>query len=336
MKPITVQDLVDQVRAQLDEINTTGVDTVRDILPALNRAQDKASDILAKCYPDPLLAMATFTLGTSATNDYPIPEDALSDRVMHLVVNIGSSIPVEVKKLSFYQAWQYQTQAKASIPYGYFITGRMIKFVPEASSNYTFSIYYVRQPQPFVLPYGRVTNIGSNTLVLDSATDEVGHSPSSNIGDYSCFVNIIDPNTGGIRLTNQVKSTDLVTNPAAPIITFKTTGDTLDRSIVWGNTPVLATALSSQGVLLDDYVCPVGGTCVPELRVPTTNFYVQYAVAELRRKLGDEQAMNEFNILQQLQKDVTEMWTAREQDMRVIRRSPFLSAPTQRYVTSEK
>ena len=47
---IAVNDLIDEVRSMLDEDNRTSVSDTADILPALNRAQNYAANILSRHY----------------------------------------------------------------------------------------------------------------------------------------------------------------------------------------------------------------------------------------------------------------------------------------------
>ena len=47
----TVDTLVEEVRALTNELNQDSLQTARDILPALNRAQDHMMTILATHYP---------------------------------------------------------------------------------------------------------------------------------------------------------------------------------------------------------------------------------------------------------------------------------------------
>lgn len=44
---LIVDDVIDSVRSQLDEENSSNLDDVRDILPALNRAQKKNDFIVS-------------------------------------------------------------------------------------------------------------------------------------------------------------------------------------------------------------------------------------------------------------------------------------------------
>jgi hypothetical protein len=80
--PITVTDLVDQVRSLMDEENTVTISS-SEILQALNRAQDYATDLLSRHYPDPLLARSTTTT-VAGQQAYEMPEDIFEDKLQKI------------------------------------------------------------------------------------------------------------------------------------------------------------------------------------------------------------------------------------------------------------
>ena len=82
---LTVQDLVDQVRNQVDEQDQDAVSLEGDILPVLNRAQDYAYNILARKYQEPLLTYTQLTL--TSGQEYDIPEDAFEDRIEKIEIH---------------------------------------------------------------------------------------------------------------------------------------------------------------------------------------------------------------------------------------------------------
>ena len=86
---ITVDDLIDQVRSLLDEDNIESVSDSADIIPALNRAQDYASNILARHYEAPLLKKVEITT-VSGQEEYFIPEDAMEERIERVEVKVNN------------------------------------------------------------------------------------------------------------------------------------------------------------------------------------------------------------------------------------------------------
>lgn len=332
MRPTTTQDLVDQVRSQIDEDNVVGIKTLTDIVPALNRGQDHACEILAHHYPDPLIASSTITL-QAGVEYYPIPEDAMGDRVNKMETLIPG-FPADLKRVAYNQMSEYETLGVVPIPYGYCIVGRNIRVLPKASGTYPARMWYVRQPQPLVLPWGRITRINAaqNYLVVDSLGDSEGTAPTTAIDDLTSYFNIIDAQTGEIKGTFQVRAI------SGNRIDIKTTPDP-NRTTVWNNP--IATDLSAQltttlqAPAVDDYICPVDGTCVPMLKNPFANFFIQFAVAAMRRKLGDASGLEE-NVLAQFEKEVKSTWAGREHAQRVLKKSQYLSLPFRRYITGTR
>ncbi len=109
----TVDNLVDEVRQQLDELNQDSVSTSGDILPSLNRASDYAFDILARKYPEPILKYS-FMDFTSGVTEYDIPESVFEDRILKLetVLPVGTSSLanyVEIQRISYSDVGNYDT-----------------------------------------------------------------------------------------------------------------------------------------------------------------------------------------------------------------------------------
>lgn len=315
---VTVDSLVEAVRSQLHETNVEAVDTVIDILPALNRAQDFAVDIYSRYYPDPYLTHAVLTL-SGGTQEYDIPDEAFEDRILKVEMSIGNSLgrPTyrEVQRIAFTDISNYESASVSSIPYYYAVVGRKIRFVPVPSGTYNSRIWYIREPEKMVLQQGRVTviNITSNYLVVD----QLGGDLQTTTDQLQSYINVIDGSTGEIRSTHQIQS--LTGNR----ITIRTTPA---RSSVLGRT---VTGVLPDTIEKDDYVCVVEGSCVPFLNSPTSNFAVQYAVNEMTRKLGGD-VTPEVQMLKDLEDQVTRTWTGRETTLRVTKRSPIFGVTTRR------
>ena len=164
----TVDDLVDQVRSQIDEDNIDSIDTDVDILPALNRAQDFAFNILARHYEEPLLSTTTLEL-FAGTSEYPMPENAFEDRLEKVEISIGGS-QFEVQRISFRDLSFYETSLQVNVPYYYTVVGRKIRFVPEPTGTYNARIWYLREPVELGLTQGRITRVeaDSNYVVVDA------------------------------------------------------------------------------------------------------------------------------------------------------------------------
>lgn len=317
----TVQNLIDEVRAQLDEENKDSVDTDKDILPSLNRAQDYAFDILARKYQEPILARTTLdVLGNQ--EEYDIPENVFEDRIqkMEVMVPSGSSGQAtyrEIQRISYRDISNYESTNKTNVPYYYCIIGRKIRLIPSPTGTYDIRMWYLRNPEKLKTPQGRITvvNTTSNYVVVDSS----GASLTTEADQLGSYVNLIDGQTGEIKGTMQIQvlSDNRLTFRSTP------TRDSVLNRAVSGN-------LSSLSVGLDDYISPIDGTCVPYYGKPVSNFLIQFAVAEITRKLGGSADMEE-KILEKFEKQVERTWAGRETTLRIKKKSPNWGVPVNRW-----
>lgn len=305
----TTQNLLDECRSQLDESNTDTVDDSKDLLPALNRALDYAGSILAKRYPDPFIKQSILPL-VGGQNEYDIPEDCFEDRVLKVELNTNNQF-WEIRRLSFYDAGKFET-GTASVPEAYSIVGRKIRVLPSPTGSHSLRIWYFRQPEELVAPQGRITvvNTAGNYIVVDTA----GADLSTESDTLESYVNIVDGQTGAIKFTGQIQSID------ESRIMFRTTATRASATVL--NRPVELTLPTS--IELDDWICSVRGTCVPEFSQPVSNFLIQYTVAEITRKLGGD-AQTEDKILDKFEKQVGGTWSGRENTARIQNRSRALS-----------
>ena len=305
----TVNDLIENVRGQLDEQNADSVDTRRDILPTLNRAQQFAFDTLARKYPEPILKYTTLTLEAGVL-EYTLPEDSFEDRIQKLEIAIPSGqgfIYREVQRIDYMDITYYESGSTSSSPLYYCIIGRKIRLVPPSNGVYNARLWYLRSPEVLTTPQGRVTviNTASNYVIVDSAGEDLT-TQSDQLGSY---VNVVDGQTGEIKGTLQIQSLNdnKVTFRTAPTRTT-----VVNRSV--------SGALSSISIERDDYLSPVVGTCVPYYGQSISNFLIQFTVAEITRKLGG-QASTEEDILKKYEQQVERTWAGRETSMRIKKKS---------------
>ena len=171
------------------------------------------------------------------------------------------------------------------------------------------------------MPQGRVTllNTAQNYLIVDS----IGADLTTQSDQLNSYVNIINGQTGEIRSTLQIQS--LVDNK----ITFRSVPS---RTTVLGRT--VSGTLVDTGLEADDYVCVSSGICVPYYGKPTANFLIQFAVAELVRKLGG-QSQDEEAILKKFEEQVDKTWVGRQIDTRVKKKSNNWGVSTRRNVWSK-
>lgn len=316
----TVNDLVDEVRSQLDEENVDSVNDSRDILPALNRAQNIAFDILARKYPEPLIFPATLDLIASQSN-YAMPENVFEDRIQKVEIaiptNNGRFTYQELQRVSYRDSGLYESSVNSNVPSYYTIFGRTIRIIPSPSGTYDARIWAMRNPEKLVTQQGRITIVptAGNYLILDGLGDGLT-TESDQLGSY---VNVIDGQTGEIKGSLQIQSL------TADKATFRTVPL---RSTVLGR-DILA-ALTDVAVEQDDYICSVVGTCVPYYSRPVGNFMIRHAVNSIKGKLEELDAL-EKSMVEELEQQVARTWAGREQTMRVKKRSRIWGKPTRRW-----
>lgn len=301
----TVSNLVSEVRSLLDELNVDSVDTEQDILPSLNRAQDFAFDILARKYPEPILKYVATTLVANQA-EYDIPDGVFEDRIQKIEITIGENQQI-VDRISYRDISAYEGPGTTPIPLFYCIIGRKIRFVGTPSGTYAARIWYLRDPEQLVLPQGRILTINTTGINYVNV-DEVGSSLTTDSTDLGSYVNWIDGGTGEVRSTLQIGT---IVDEKISFRTVPTRATVLNRTI---------DAAAPAAGIQDDYLSPIQGTCVPYYGRPTCNFLIQFTVAELSRKLGNETQTQE-QILDKFEKQVERTWVGRERQMRVQRRN---------------
>lgn len=294
--PILVSDLIDQVRAQVDEANHE-VLTDFDILQAINRGQDYAIDILARYYPEPLLKSFQYQL-VSGQTDYDLPEDMFEDRLMQVNIRkIGTQRIWPTERISFTRLADVQSTTVTDVPWYHAIIGRHFRLSPPPNGVNQVEGWYVREIESLELPQGRIDSISiANRQLTLSNMDTALVS----YGD-AAFVNIVDGTTGEVKATMQIQSVTL--SPYYRVV-FRAT----PTSATWLGKTVVGEIPST--VEAGDYICYAAGTCVPYFKKPITNFLVQYAIAEVRRRLGEEAALEE-QVLKRFEEQVVRTWANR-------------------------
>lgn len=316
----TVDNLVAETRSMLDEANVDSIDTNTDILPALNRAQDYAFDVLARKYPEPILTYSYMNL-SSGVAEYSIAEDVFEDRILKVEIRIpsgsGNDQFREIQRVSYNDMSEYETPGLSNMPYYYCIFGRTIRLSSAPTGNYGVRIWYLRNPEKLVLPQGRITivNTASNYVIVDQAGSDLT-TESDQLGSY---VNLIDGQTGVIKgsLQIQILQDNKLAFRAVPL-----RSTVLNREI--------AGSITGLAVNADDYVCNVAGIAVPYYGQPTCNFMIQYAVSELTRKLGGN-GQEQEQVLEKFEKQVERTWVKRENTTRIKKRSKIWGLPANRW-----
>jgi hypothetical protein len=309
---LTVDDLVEQVRSQLDETNTANV-TDPELIQALNRGQRKASNMTARYFRDLMWAQTVVTTEAARTT-YPIPDEAYGRRINHCTVQI-QSIPYPLKRISNAEKHNYNIDSQAQRPYYYTVTKNTLEIYPPPAPGLPINVHYTAKPEDMVTNQGRIesVNTGSNYILVD----ELGSDVSTTSTGFNSYVNFVDYITGAVKGTLQVSAIDTNTKQ----ITFKTTG--LTRTTVLGKT--IGTAIPSD-VEPDDFISIVTGTCVPELPEAYIDFLMQSAIVDIRRRFG-EPAEEEYRHYKELEAEIKKMWIGRESQNRIRKASTHWKGP---------
>ena len=315
VRRLTTSDLVSEVRSLLDEQNAASIDDQADILPALNRAQDVAANILAKHYESPLLAYTSITVTTE--REYPIPRLAFEQRLEKIEVQIQNGLYNPVKRVNYRDATLLETTAHTSIPMFYSEIGDRFRLYPAPTGAYPMRVWYIQDPDPLVLEQGTLTALPGGQQVV---VDNVGSLLSVEVDQFSSYVNFVDGTTGAIKGTCQLQSIS-----DNNLLTFRTTPTrttVLEKPVSGSLPPNLA---------VDDFICTVDGNCISVLKKPFANFLISMAVSELKNtKLGMQDEMAE-KVRLEMKKIVQQSWAGREQFMKVRSSNPHWERVGRRY-----
>lgn len=321
---LTVNNLIQDVRSLIDEQNQVSISDEDDILPALNRAQDVAANILARHYESPLLAY-TLQYMTSGVKEYDIPRDAFEQRLEKIEVQIQNGLFNPVKRQNYRDATLLETTARTAFPLFYSEIGDKYRLYPSPTGAYPLRVWYNKDPESLVQEQGTISGpVDGTTKQLNNSVNyvvvnDIGDKLTTADGLFTSYVNFIDGFTGRIKGSCQVR------NFTSDTVYFKSIPD---RTEVLGHT--ISGSLPTD-LALDDLICTVDGNCISVLKKPFANFLIQMAASELlNTKLGIQNEMSE-KLRQEMQKLVQESWVGRENYARVRSGSPHWERIGRRY-----
>jgi len=310
-----VDDLIADVRSLLDEENQAAVDDDRDILPALNRAQDVAANILARHYESPMLIYKDVALQGNQ-QEYDIPDDAFEQRLEKVDLKNGL-VYYPLARISYRDVTLFETSTRINIPYFYCVIGNKYRIIPGPTNTNSLRIWYLYDPLPLVKQQGRITLVNSadNYILVDA----IGEDLTTEADQLDSYVNIIDGQSGIRKASFQIQS--LIDNK----IKFKTI-PSRDEVL---NIPIndsIATLVDNEGLAItinqDDYVCVIKGACIPFFKKPFSNYLIAHAVAEISViKLGGEMGMVQ-QVKEDMEKTVEHSWVGRESTLTVKKKNP--------------
>lgn len=293
---LLTESLISDVRSCLDEVNRSRIDDDIDILPALNRGLDHGSSLLARHYDD---VMVKFKEITPTSNLIDIPADAFEDRIEKIELKRESGYydidRVAVRDLSKYES----TYTTNSLPLCWAMVGKQIRVAPSNAIG-TLRLHYLLDPLPLGKTMGRITRVGADFVVIDELSDEV----TTNADLPSSYINVIEPLTGIIRGSLQVKRIN------GNRLEFKTTPD---KTTYLGQDVL---TLDTIGLAEEDRITLAGTTCTPFMKKPLSNFLISFAEGEIRRKMGEDNEL-QLRATTTLKADVERQWAGRESTFKV-------------------
>lgn len=302
----TTKALIEEIRGILDENNEANIDDRRDILPALNRAYDKAVNIISRHYVDALVKKRMVTVAERGEDDlWDIPADAFEERLLKAEVRVGN-IYHELKRVDYTDVTELETPGVVSAPYYYTIEGRKWRTLPKASGAYPFRIWTATTPGPLQMEQGRVASFNSTAGFL--LLDELDPDLSTESASLRSYINVVDGATGAIKGTHQVAQVlgNRLTIRSVP------SRDSVFGRVVTGTLPL--------NLAKDDYICSAQGTVIPVLQHTLSTYLVEYAVLDMQRKLAEDPQLGKM-LESELANNLEKMSFGREPDKRVKKRN---------------
>ena len=299
---LTTADLIAEVRSISDEANVEDL-TDADIISSLNRAQDRAASILSRHYPEPLLTR--YSIAPTTDSAFPLPEDILEDKLVKLEVEYSGDY-IEVTRISYRDITDFEVPAgmrAVTYPQFYYIKDDEFILLPAGGSFTSLRVWYIRDPLPLVAPQGQIMKIsgGANGVWLDN----VGADLTPLMDEKNSYVNIIDGETGKRKGSLQIL------NISDKLVNFRTVPE---RSNVDGLS--ISGSLSTVGAAPDDYICTIHGSCIPFRKKPLSNFLINFAVADVMRKMGGAVEVA-IQIAKDFEQEVERMWAGQENTLRI-------------------
>lgn len=288
-----VADLVLETREQADELNTAAKSDDA-IVRIMNRGLRFVADQLAKSWEEPLVARIIYSPSLYNRDiGFPLPDDIFEDRVTLVSVDTPAA-PTQIAFRDYSQVQSLLIKGSRSfIPVACFIKGRFLFLAPQPGAAYNILIDYVRLPDPFVFPIGRITAV---SLVGDSVsmdpTSFQSHGSAQISTDQTsnaAYVNLVDGMTGVIKATRQVQ---LVQGSQVQFRAAPTRTEVEGRAVTgpFSTQGPFDPLTGASAVEIGDYLCPVDGSCVPQWSQMLTTYVVDYSVAAIGRSLGDTTA----------------------------------------------
>jgi hypothetical protein len=300
--PITTENLISDVRALLDETNTATVSDAK-ILKAINMSAREVYHIVAKQYDSTYMSKKSFI--TDGTEFLSIPDDAFGNRVEFVTYSNGVQ-QIRLQSLVASKLHRLSIPMSSPFPHAYTTNKHTIELSPKPNAGVTGFIHYMQKPATLVKPYGRIIDLTNNVFTLTST-----ENMSTDVDSLGAFVSVVDAETGISKGCFQVAS---ITGNE---VSIKTTS--LSRVFVYGN-DILDTAPTT--IASDDYMCPIGGTCVMEVISDYSDYITYKSMATLKSALQVPLSQYEMDTINAYKKNVESIWSGRDNDNTVSNRNP--------------
>lgn len=308
----TVDELINLVRDDLDEDNITDVSDA-DILQKLNRAQRKGVLKIIRNF-DTLFLDSEDVTTVSGTSDYDFPDDLYAGKIKKLELVESTERVRPIDRIWYRQSSRYVRSGTTTRPAKYELIGKKWRLYATPAGGLTIRVWYVRNPEKLVKMQGRILSSGTDAGTSQPyvIVDTLGSDLSTSSTGLNNYANIIDWQTGAVKGTVQVVSI----NTSTKQVMFKAAS--LTRSTVLGKT--VATSLPST-LAVDDYICTVHGTCVPEIPEAYHDYLTQHAVVAIKRAKG-EPTQEDYAALKDEAEDIENIYQGTEQSLRIALKSP--------------
>jgi len=304
MALLTTDDMVRTVRNQCDEDSESDLSTA-DIIDALNRGMDYGCNIIARHSAEPLIQFTDVTTTVAGVLD--LPAGIFEDRIVHLDLVI-SGIPKRLEFITSAEFWQYDNlQTTTQYPRVWSLVGRKIYLRPNAAVGTIVRVWHTRVLDGLVKSQGRITRLGADYFILDAYAGGL----STSVDALTSYFNVVGFNTGVIKATFQVS------NIVANKISFRAVPT---RTTVLDHTVVGAFASADPAIRVDDYICEAAGTAIPFFPKPLTSFMIQYAVVEIKNRLGMD-VIPDKGTLAALEAQLVGVWGGRPNATRILSKS---------------
>jgi hypothetical protein len=318
----TTDELVLQVREQLDEFNEDTLDDSQAIR-ALNRSQTRATNITSRRSAGLIAKFVDITTADDAET-YDMPTDTFAQKITDVQV-IRDSLAWPLTKVAIGTETPYLNSAQVEYPFYYLAYNNVIKPIPKPNNGVTLRFWYLQKPDSLVEQQGRITAIDTSNNYIQ--VDSLGSSLSTSTSTIASggYISVINYTTGAVKESYQISSLNTTSNR----INIKTSG--LTRSSVLGKT--ISTSIGTTPAQ-DDYVCLINGTCVSQLPDAYINFVIQNTVVEVKRRFG-EPSNDEIVALRDAERELKKAWAGRENAARVRKTNSKLNSyigPVRRYL----